>query len=778
MTFPLYRAELPASLSAGESAELAARLAALTQSGLPLEGGLVALADEVGRPRLARVLRNLAARLERGEKLETAIAAQGSRLPADLRGLIVAGVRSGRLPIVLDQFAALARRQQDLRRRVLLILAYPALLLGIMAALMVFFRLFLTEQFDQLFRGFNMELPRITDLYLRFSGVVAWMVLGLAIAALIVPLAAMFLPLGAWLGRATSWIPVFGTIVRDNRHSQFSHLMALLLKEEVPLPEALGLAAIALQDTALARPCHEAAAAVEGGTPLDRALAIAGFPDSLTALVAWGQQKTCLAEAFRAAAEAFEARTNSQTALLNMLALPLIYMLIVTFAGVTILALVMPLTSLISALSGGPGPGGEIGALMIASNLVFLMGVGMLMVTRWFTGPAPSGRDSEYVTVIRGFAWFLTALGFVIGTFLIVPGLGILWFATLAVIISMAYSKQVATQQYALLALVGAAADRSIPLETAFAAFGQERGGWMRQRTAEIAHMLNHGASLPAALKAAPGALPPEAVPLVCVGHENGSLGPAIAQAITARNLFEPVWQSIVPKIGYICILPAVAVGTVAFLFLKIIPQFEKIFKDFNTTLPDTTLALFRASRWDFVWLLLGASWLLTAGLLVYGLLRYGGSIHWDLPGVDWFLRRRHIGTVLDALALATQRQQPLVEALSTLAIFYPQRPVERRLWAAHDEMQAGGDDLQCLHAHALLGETDLALLQSARRNGNLAWAAREMADSNRRRLIYRTYTVLQVIFPLVIVVYALLVGGITAALFLPMLKLILNMSS
>ena len=116
---------------------------------MPLEGGLAALADEVGRPRLARVLRNLAARLERGEKLETAIAAQGSRLPADLRGLIVAGVRSGRLPIVLDQFAALARRQQDLRRRVLLTLAYPALLLGIMAALMVFCHLLLTEQFDQ-----------------------------------------------------------------------------------------------------------------------------------------------------------------------------------------------------------------------------------------------------------------------------------------------------------------------------------------------------------------------------------------------------------------------------------------------------------------------------------------------------------------------------------------------------------------------------------------------------------------------------------------------------
>ena len=99
---------------------------------------------------------------KRGEKLETAIAAQGSRLPAHLRGLIVAGVRSGRLPIVLDQFAALARRQQDLRRRVLLALAYPAVLLGIMAALMVFCHLLFTEQFAQIFRDFNTKLPDIT----------------------------------------------------------------------------------------------------------------------------------------------------------------------------------------------------------------------------------------------------------------------------------------------------------------------------------------------------------------------------------------------------------------------------------------------------------------------------------------------------------------------------------------------------------------------------------------------------------------------------------------
>ena len=87
--------------------------------------------------------------------------------------------------------------------------------------------------------------------------------------------------------------------------------------------------------------------------------------------------------------------------------------------------------------------------------------------------------------------------------------------------------------------------------------------------------------------------------------------------------------------------------------------------------------------------------------------------------------------------------------------------------------MQAGGDDLECLHRHGLLGKTDLALLQAARRNGNLAWAAGEMADSNRRRFIYRIYALLQVIFPVVIVAYGLLMAAISAAVFLPLVDLI-----
>ena len=282
----------------------------------------------------------------------------------------------------------------------------------------------------------------------------------------------------------------------------------------------------------------------------------------------------------------------------------------------------------------------------------------------------------------------------------------------------------------------------------------------MRQRTARNRrHALPTALRCPQPCEAVPGVLPPEAVPLVCVGYQNGSLGPAVSQAIAARNLYEPVWQSIVPKIGYICLLPAVAAGIVAFIMMKIIPQYEKIFRDFGISLPTITLGCCRSavgSSFGCCWALCGCSRL---GLLVYGLLRYAGSIRWDLPGMAWLFRRRHVATVLDALALAAQRQRPLGEALSTLAVVLSAESIERRLWAVYDDVQAGGDDLQCLYASGLLGKTDLALLQSARRNGNLAWAAREMADSNRRRFIYRTYALLQVVFPAVIVSYGLVMA-------------------
>jgi type II secretory pathway component PulF len=105
----------------------------------------------------------------------------------------------------------------------------------------------------------------------------------------------------------------------------------------------------------LKRPCQAASVAVAAGIPIDEAMDRAGFLETLVCLVDWGQKKNALVEAFRAAADAFEMRSGSHTALLNMIALPAMFMTIILFTGLTVLALFMPLIGLITHLSGGKG---------------------------------------------------------------------------------------------------------------------------------------------------------------------------------------------------------------------------------------------------------------------------------------------------------------------------------------------------------------------------------------------------------------------------------------
>jgi type II secretory pathway component PulF len=75
------------------------------------------------------------------------------------------------------------------------------------------------------------------------------------------------------------------------------------------------------------------------------------FPASLVPVVEWGQRAPALAEAFRAAAEMFEGRVRSQGTLLESLLLPVMLLAIIAFVGAFVIAMFLPLISLIQKLS-------------------------------------------------------------------------------------------------------------------------------------------------------------------------------------------------------------------------------------------------------------------------------------------------------------------------------------------------------------------------------------------------------------------------------------------
>ncbi|MGA2616455.1 MAG: type II secretion system F family protein, partial [Thermoguttaceae bacterium] len=240
------------------------------------------------------------------------------------------------------------------RRRAAVSLAYPALLLAIMAFIAVLFDTVIMPGFRAMFREFGMNLPKLTTALLAAAGPIAWTLAIGTLVLLVLPVVSCLLPLGRVLSAVVDRVPLLGPIRCYGRLAELSGLMALLVEQEVPLPEALRLAAGAVRAPGLAAECRRAAAAVESGLPLATVFdASCCVPPTMAMLVAWGQQTGSLPQAFHTSATMFQARAERQGLFLETIMLPITFLAVIFFTGVAILALLLPLVSLIQNLSGG-----------------------------------------------------------------------------------------------------------------------------------------------------------------------------------------------------------------------------------------------------------------------------------------------------------------------------------------------------------------------------------------------------------------------------------------
>ena len=156
-------------LTGPDAALLSSQIAGLARSGLPMAQGLAALAAELPRGGLRRSIENLATLLEQGMPLDQAVKLRDESVPPHLRGLLAAGMRSGELGSLLDRFYEYLSIGVDLKRRLWLSLAYPALTVGVSLALLFGVCVFLVGQFEAIYQDFGIPLPTMTRVLIAVS---------------------------------------------------------------------------------------------------------------------------------------------------------------------------------------------------------------------------------------------------------------------------------------------------------------------------------------------------------------------------------------------------------------------------------------------------------------------------------------------------------------------------------------------------------------------------------------------------------------------------------
>ena len=255
-----------------EAIEFTRQVAALAKAGLPLPSGLRALGQELSSGPLRGMLNSVANRVESGESIDEALTAEGPRFPAPLRGLIAAGVRSGRLAEALGRFLDLHDRGDSLRRQLKFSMIYPVILLTASFTMFIFVAVITAQGFSTIFADFGVDLPWLTMILVSVSQAVVdtgwWLVVG-PIVGLVVTWVTMRLTLGtAERQRMIQRVPLVGPLSRDTALAQFCPVLALLLESDVPLDEALVLAGDASRDYGMADTARAMARDVSDGKSL------------------------------------------------------------------------------------------------------------------------------------------------------------------------------------------------------------------------------------------------------------------------------------------------------------------------------------------------------------------------------------------------------------------------------------------------------------------------------------------------------------------------------
>ena len=337
--------------SAADTAMFTRQWATLTQSGMPVDQALAAVAEQADAARVAKVVEALRGHVASGEALPAALGRFPRCFPTLYRGLVGAGADSGRLGEVLSRLADYLEARQALRQKFATALIYPALVtliaLGVIGVLLVY----VVPQVVAVYEQSRQTLPWLTRALIATSAffrATGWLWLFGSLALAVVAALALRRP-----AVRRRWhvfllrVPGLGKLAGSLDAARFASTLAILVGSGTPLLRAMDAAADVVRLQPIAAGAGAAAAMVREGVPLARALKEQRlFPPVLVHLVANGEHTGRLAPMLERAAGELERNAELRLAWLAALLQPALIVIMGVIVLVLVLAVMLPIVSM------------------------------------------------------------------------------------------------------------------------------------------------------------------------------------------------------------------------------------------------------------------------------------------------------------------------------------------------------------------------------------------------------------------------------------------------
>ncbi|MFN3149579.1 type II secretion system F family protein [Bremerella sp.] len=342
------------SLTEAESAELLHCIGELSKTGMPLDEGLEAFAEEVSQRKLKQAFRQLAKEIRAGGNPLVDHDLSFVRLPKYHQSILVAGIQSHRLGETLYELLEEEDWRKEYWRDLWAALSYPLLLatvtLLVVDLLNVFIMPMIQTQFLSIYEDFELDLSFDPEIFR--APTISWtsfFLLG-GVGLFLIP--AFLTPAQTALLRRS--IPVVGKIFWWYESLDLIIKLRILVAQNIPTPVALLLLKDAVASRRYAELVPIWAEQMEQGKPLGEVWQVSpDIPPSILPLVRWGESNNALSEALESVERLLKERLALRRELIRKIGPPVITILVLAalfWAAVRLVVLVSPLIDLIQVL--------------------------------------------------------------------------------------------------------------------------------------------------------------------------------------------------------------------------------------------------------------------------------------------------------------------------------------------------------------------------------------------------------------------------------------------
>ena len=340
------------------------QLSTLQDAGLPLLRSLQILESQQKPGRFKNIISDIVEDVEAGSTLSDSMAKHPKAFDRLYSKMVNAGEIGGVIDLILQRLANFMEKAQRLKAKIKGAMIYPIVVIIIAVVIVTGIMYFVIPKFQDIFNDFEVELPGLTLWLIDASAWVAGTMPGQNIPGWAVIVASPFLIFAFFklirktnFGRAsTDWLalrmPVVGNLIEKTSVARFTRTLGTLISAGVPILEAINITRETSGNWVFERALGRVHDSIREGETFAEPLREAKVCDSLVVnMIDVGEETGDLDVMLMKVADNYDEEVDVAVQALLSLLEPLLVVVLGGVVGTIVLALFLPLVSMIESVS-------------------------------------------------------------------------------------------------------------------------------------------------------------------------------------------------------------------------------------------------------------------------------------------------------------------------------------------------------------------------------------------------------------------------------------------